>query len=279
VSPEEIEPDGVAADAATEGLRIEHDGPVLRLTIDRPKVRNALTDPGLGLLADAVVAATSDDTTRVIVLAGSGSSFCAGIDLPSVNPSSDQRPRTGHVQRGLAARAHRLIRGLWESQLPVIASVRGHAAGVGCNLALAADLVVASRTARFAEPFVQRGLTPDSGGSFMLPRLVGVARAKEMLLLGEPVDAEQAYAWGLVTRLVDDDALEAETAALVERLAQAPTVAIGLTKSLVHGSLESSLTQALEREAVVEELAIRSRDFKEGLAAFVEKRDPRFDGR
>ncbi len=265
--------------AADEGLLIEHDGPVLRLTIDRPDVHNALTDPGLGLLADAVIDAASDDTTRVIVVAGTGSSFCAGIDLPSVNAPSDQRPRTGHVQRGLAARAHRLIRGLWESQLPVVAAVRGHAIGVGCNLALAADFVVASRTARFAEPFVQRGLTPDSGGSFILPRLIGVARAKEMLLLGETIDAEQAYDWGLVTRLVDDDALDAETLELVGRLAQASTVAVGLTKSLMHHSLESSLTQALAQEAVVEELAIRSGDFKEGLKAFVEKRDPRFEGR
>lgn len=261
-----------------EGIRIEHDGPVLRITIDRPKVRNAVTDPGLGLMADAVAAAAADGTTRVIVLAGAGEHFCAGIDLPSVNAPSEQRPRTGHVQRGLAARAHRLVRALWESQLPVVAGVRGYAAGVGCNLALASDFVVASTTARFAEAFVRRGLTPDSGGSFLLPRLVGVARAKEMLLLGEPITAADAHAWGLLTRLVADDALEDEIERLVERLASSATVAVGLTKALVHRSLETSLGQALEQEAFVEELAIRSGDFKEGLAAFVEKRDPGFRG-
>jgi 2-(1,2-epoxy-1,2-dihydrophenyl)acetyl-CoA isomerase len=201
-----------------------------------------------------------------------------------VNPSpkdgaTSERPRTGHVQRGLAARAHRLVRALWESQLPVVAVVRGHASGVGCNLALASDFVVASRTARFAEAFVRRGLTPDSGGSFLLPRLVGVARAKEMLLLGEALTAEEAHQWGLVTRLVDDEALDDEAERLIGRLATAATVAVGLTKSLVHRSLESTLSQALEQEAVVEELAVRSGDFKEGLAAFVEKRDPDFRGR
>lgn len=261
-----------------EGIRIDHDGAVLRITIDRPKVRNAITDPGLAILADVVMAATADGETRVIVLTGAGENFCAGIDLPSVNARPEQRPRTGHVQRGLAARAHRLVRALWESQLPVIAGVRGHAVGVGCNMALASDFVVASRTARFAEAFVRRGLTPDSGGSFLLPRLVGVARAKEMLLLGEPITAEDAHHWGLATRLVDDAALEDEVERLVERLASAATVAVGLTKALVHRSLEASLTQALEQEAFVEELAIRSGDFKEGLAAFVEKRQPRFRG-
>ena len=267
-----------------EGLRIEHDDAVLRITIDRQRVRNAVTDPGLGLMADAVATAAGDGATRVIVLAGAGEHFCAGIDLPSVNPSpkdggTNERPRTGHVQRGLAARAHRLVRALWESQLPVVAVVRGHASGVGCNLALASDFVVASRTARFAEAFVRRGLTPDSGGSFLLPRLVGVARAKEMLLLGEALTAEEAHQWGLVTRLADDAALEDEAERLIGRLATSATVAVGLTKSLVHRSLESTLSQALEHEGVVEELAVRSGDFKEGLAAFVEKRDPDFRGR
>ncbi len=261
------------------GVRIESIESVLRLTIDRPAVRNAITEPGLHLFADAVTHAMTDDMTRVIVIAGTGEHFCAGIDLPSVNVAPPRRPRTGHVRRGLASGAHRLVRALWDCQLPVIASVRGHAAGVGCHLALAADFVVASRTARFSESFVARALTPDSGGTFLLPRLIGVARAKELLLLGEPVDAAQAYDWGLITRLVDDDDLEAASNELVTRLANAPTVAVGLTKSLVHSSLEASLDRALDEEAMAEELAVRSPDFKEGLQAFVEKRPPDFGGR
>jgi 2-(1,2-epoxy-1,2-dihydrophenyl)acetyl-CoA isomerase len=263
----------------SESVRVERDGGVVGFVFDRPRVRNALTDGDLLALADAVADATNDDTTRVIVLTAAGEHFCAGIDLPSVNAPTEHKPRTGHLQRGLAARAHRLILAMWQCQLPVVAAVRGHAAGVGAHLALAADFVVASRTAQFSEPFVRRALTPDSGGSFLLPRLVGVARAKELLLLGSSIDAATAYEWGLVTRLVDDAALETETDALVARLASSPTVALGLTKSLIHRSLESSLAQALEHEALAEELAIRSRDFKEGLAAFVEKRDPQFRGR
>jgi 2-(1,2-epoxy-1,2-dihydrophenyl)acetyl-CoA isomerase len=261
------------------GIRVEPDGDVLRLVIARPEVRNALTDAALDVLADAVAVATTDDTTRVIAITAEGQHFCAGIDLPSVNVAPSRRPRTGHVQRRLGTGAHRFVRAMWECQLQVVASVRGHAAGVGCNIALAADFVVASRTARFSEPFVARALTPDSGGTFLLPRLIGVARAKELLLLGEAIDATRAYDWGLVTRLVDDDDLETAAAALVTRLASAPTVAVGLTKSLVHGSLEASLDQALEHEAMAEELAVRSPDFKEGLQAFVAKRPPEFGGR
>lgn len=262
-----------------EGLRIERTDAVLRITIDRQHVRNAVTDPGMGLMADAVLEAARDGETRAIVLTGAGSNFCAGIDLPSVNAPSTSRPRTGHVQRSLATYAHRLVRAIWECQLPVVAVVRGHAIGVGANLALASDFVVASRTARFTAAFVRRGLTPDSGGSFLLPRLVGVARAKEMLLLGEPVTAEQAYDWGLITRLVDDDELDDAAEELIGRLANAATVAVGLTKALVHRSLDASLPEALEDEAFVEELAVRSGDFKEGLAAFVEKREPQFRGK
>lgn len=259
-------------------VEIRHDGPVLRLVVDRPKVRNALDQASLEEMADAVQAAVNDDATRAIALGATGDHFCAGIDLPSVNERGEQRPRTGHVERGIAVGAHRLVLALWRSRLPVVAAVRGHAAGLGAQLALAADFVLVDRSARFSEPFVARGLTPDSGGTFLLPRLVGLTRAKAMLLLGERVDAETARDWGLVHELVDDD-LDAAFEAFVARVVEMPTVALGLTKDLVHSSLEQTFEQALATEARTEELPVRSPDFKEGLAAFVEKRDPDFRGR
>lgn len=260
-------------------VHVERDGEVLRLRIDRTHVRNALDQASLEMMADEVQDTINDDTTRVIVLTAEGDHFCAGIDLPSANVKGDRRPRTGHVERGIDVGAHRLIRGLWRCRLPVVAAVRGHAAGLGCQLALACDFVLASPTARFSEPFVKRGLTPDSGGTFLLPRLVGLARAKTMLLLGEVIDGAQAANWGMVHRLIDDAKLDDAAESLVQRLAGMPTVAIGLSKDLIHSSLEHTFEQALADEARTEELPIRSADFKEGLAAFMDKRDPEFEGR
>ncbi len=146
---------GATTGEPVEGLRVAHDGATLRLTLDRPQVRNAVTGAALDAMADAIASVVHDDTTRAIVLDAVGDHFCAGIDLPAVNQRGEYRPRTGHVRRGISFGAHRLITAMWESQLPVVAAVRGHAAGVGCNLALAADFVVASETARFSEPFVR----------------------------------------------------------------------------------------------------------------------------
>lgn len=263
----------------SSGVRVTRDGEILRLEIDRPRVRNALDQESLEETADVVQATVNDDTTRVILLTAAGEHFCAGIDLPAVNVKGERRPRTGHVERGISVGAHRLVLGLWRSRLPVVAAVRGHAAGLGCQLALACDFVLASPTARFSEPFVRRGLTPDSGGTFLLPRLVGLARAKQMLLLGEVVDGTRAAEWGMVQELVPDDRLDAAAGELAQRLATMPTVAVGLAKDLVHSSLEQTFEQALATEARTEELPVRSADFKEGLAAFVEKRDPEFGGR
>lgn len=260
-------------------VHVERDGEVLRLRIDRTHVRNALDQASLEMMADEVQATINDDTTRVIALTAEGDHFCAGIDLPSVNTKGERRPRTGHVERGIDVGAHRLVRNLWRSRLPVVAAVRGHAAGMGCQLALACDFVLVSPTARFSEPFVHRGLSPDSGGTFLLPRLVGLARAKSMLLLGDVVDGAQAAEWGLVHDLVADDELDAAAESLVQRCAAMPTVAVGLAKDLVHSSLEHTFEQALADEARTEELPIRSADFKEGLEAFMDKRDPEFEGR
>ena len=172
-----------------------------------------------------------------------------------------------------------MIQVLDSVQLPVVAGVRGYAAGVGNMLALSADVVVAAPTARFWVPFVTKGFTPDSGTTWLLPRLVGMSRAKEMVLRGKPITGERAAAWGLVSECVPEEDLDAAVASVTVELADAATVSLGLAKTLLHRNLEIGLTAALQNEAVYEELAVRTDDFKEGMRAFAEKREPSYTGR
>ena len=268
----------MVSDPASSGISIESAPPVLRIQIQRPERRNAIHGASFDRLAEAFEAAMSNDDLRVIQLTAEGEHFCAGADLEISNAPSSTRPRTGHMVRGLGRGAHRMIRAMHECPVPIVAGVRGFAAGVGCNLALAADFVIASENAQFVEPFVERGLTPDSGSSWILPRLVGLARARRMLLLGEPISGEEAEAWGMIHQVVPDAQMDHAVVQLVARLASAASLSVGLAKSLIHRGLSSSLAEALENEAYSEELAIRSKDFKEGLKAFRERRKPKFEG-
>jgi 2-(1,2-epoxy-1,2-dihydrophenyl)acetyl-CoA isomerase len=168
---------------------------------------------------------------------------------------------------------------LLSTQVPIVCTVSGWAAGIGFHLALASDFCVAASTARFWEPFLARGFTPDSGGSWLLPRLVGMVRARELLLLGRELTGTEAAEWGLIHCSVPDDELDATSEELISRLASGPTVAAGLTKWLLHTGTGLDLEHHLTNEACALELSSRSLDFKEGLAAFKEKRDPRFEGR
>ena len=263
----------------TPDLGVQRDGPVLRLRLQRPKRRNAITREMLAQLIDCIVNAPDDEEVRVIVLCGEGEHFCSGMDLAAVNAKSEKRPRVGDIQRRLPRGANRLIRAMLDVQIPIVSAVRGWASGLGCHLALASDFTIAAKTARFGEPFVKRGFTPDSGGSYLLQRLVGLTRARQMLLLGREIDGEQAASWGLVHEAVEDAALEAATEELVSQLAESATIALGLTKWLMHRSLDLSLADSLANEALALELSARSRDFKEGMAAFAKKRPPRYEGR
>jgi 2-(1,2-epoxy-1,2-dihydrophenyl)acetyl-CoA isomerase len=279
-----------AAAGAADGtqLIVEHAGPVLRITLDNPRRKNALTVGMIDAIADAVEAAGRDDTTRVIVLGATGDDFCTGIDLAQANSGSGAgergergervKPRTGHLQRSFTYGAHRMIHALDAVQVPVVAGVRGWAAGIGNMLALSADVVIATPSAKFWVPFVTKGFTPDSGNTYLLPRLVGVARAKEMILRGKPVDGERAARWGLVSDCVADNELGAAVEAVVEEFADAATVSVGLAKTLLHRNLDCDLATALQNEGIYEELAVRSDDFKEGIRSFVEKRGPRYTG-
>ncbi len=262
-----------------DGVAVEITGDVLQLRIDRPDRKNALDVAAVARLVGALERAAVDDTLRAIVLRGTGDDFCTGADWVASNTEGAPRPRTGSVQRRTPLQAHRLVQLLVEVQLPVVCAVRGWAAGLGCQLALAADFAVAAESSRLWEPFLERGFSPDSGATWLLPRLVGVARAKELLVLGRELSGREAAEWGLIHRAVPDDGLDAAVDELATRLAGMATVALGLTKRCIHRGLESSLAQAMEAEANALELSARTADFKEGLAAFREARSPKFGGR
>jgi len=272
------DPPAYVPDAGAPGLAVARSGGVLRLRFERPERRNALTRPMMQRLIDHVEGAVDSPELRVIVLEAQGEHFCAGADLADVNAPGAQAPRTGDIQRRLPRQAHRLIPALLSVQLPIVALVRGVASGLGAHLALASDFVVAARSLRLVEPFVARGFSPDSGGTWLLPRLVGLARARGVVLIGREIDAATAERWELAHRVVPDAELETAGQALIDRLAAAPTIALGLTKSLLNRAFDADVDEALAAEAFALELSARTQDFKEGMAAFAEKRAPRYRG-
>lgn len=265
------------------GVEVIDDGAVRRITLDRADKRNAMTLAMFDAVTHAVEGAVADDAIRVVVLRGRGDHFCSGAEIGASDAEAGSeraaKPRTGHLQRNLRASPHRMVRTLFEADIPIVTGVQGYAAGIGNALALAGDHVVAARSAQFWVPFVTRGFTPDSGTTFLLPRLIGVARAKEMILRGKRVDGATAADWGLVSQVVDDDDLDEAVEEVVAEFARAATVAVGLAKQLVYRNLTVDLEDALEREGMAEELAVRSDDFKEGMRAFVQRRDPDYSGR
>jgi 2-(1,2-epoxy-1,2-dihydrophenyl)acetyl-CoA isomerase len=269
----------VGREPSGAGVQVVEDGPVLRLTLDRPSLGNAIGSGTTAAMLQALDLAMSSSTIRVVALTSLGKDFCSGMDLKEANAPSDERPRMGHLSRRITAGPHRLVRALAELQLPVVVGVRGYAAGIGCSLALSGDYVVASETATFWTPFVKRGFSPDSGSTYLLPRLIGPTRAKEMLMLGRPVEATKALSWGMVNEVVDDAKLEDVFEAAVAEFAGAATVAVGLAKNLVHRNLEVDLNQALANEALMEEVSVRSSDFKAGIKAFASRTTPDFTGR
>jgi 2-(1,2-epoxy-1,2-dihydrophenyl)acetyl-CoA isomerase len=266
--------------AGTEGLEVRlDDRGVLGIRLVRPDRRNALDDAMVAAMIDAIDRAGRDEAVRVILLSGAGDHFCSGFDIVGRNEPGGSRPRVGSIQRRLPSQAHRLVPLIATVQTPVVCRVQGWCAGIGLHLAVAADFCVAAEDARFWEPFSERGFTPDSGATWLLPRRVGELRAREMLLLGRAVDGREAAAWGLVHRAVAADELDAAVEELVARLAAGPTVALGLTKWLLHAGAAAPLEAQLRNEAFALELSSRSEDFREGLAAFREKRPPHFTGR
>ncbi len=256
-----------------ETVLIEDRGGVRVVTLNRPDVLNAF-DATLGEeLLDALTKAEGAVEVRCVVLTGAGRAFCSGADLRGHTP--------GETSLGalLRSRYNRIVLRLRTMEKPVIAAVNGVAAGAGCNLALAADLRVASDRASFIEVFTRVGLIPDSGGTWLLPRFVGVGRALEMMFFAEPVDAAAAERLGLVNRVVSQDDLMPRTLEWAARLAEGPTRAYGLIKRAVDRALALDLRGALDYEAHLQEIAGRSDDHREGVAAFLAKRPPSYAGR
>jgi 2-(1,2-epoxy-1,2-dihydrophenyl)acetyl-CoA isomerase len=263
---------------SVDGLAVDHRDAVLWLRLDRADRRNAIDDVMMAGLIEAIDAAGRDEGVRAIHISGNGDHFCGGADIVARNAGSG-RPRAGSIQRRLPSQAHRLLPLLCSVQVPVVCCVRGWAAGIGLQIAAAADFTVTSNDARFWEPFSARGFTPDSGATWLLPKLIGPVRARELLMLGRELSGTEAAAWGLAHRAVDPAEVDQVSAELVARLAAGPTVSLGLTKWLLNAGASGSLEDQLRNEAFAMEISSRTEDFREGLGAFKDSRPPEFNGR
>jgi len=263
----------MSAVAPLQTIQLQQEAGVLVVTLNRPDVLNAVNEQLGRDLLEALKRADRDTAVRTVVLTGAGRGFCSGQDL---------RDRAGAAEITYGASLRRqynpIILRLWTMEKPVIAAVNGVAAGAGCSLALAADLRIASDQASFIEIFSRIGLVPDSGSTYFLPRLIGLGKALELAYTAEPVDATHALELGLVNRVVAHDELMSVTLDLAKRLAAGPTKGLGLTKRAMTYALHATLEQALDYEAHLQEIAGRTADHREGVAAFMEKRPPQFRG-
>jgi 2-(1,2-epoxy-1,2-dihydrophenyl)acetyl-CoA isomerase len=257
----------------SEHLLVDREDAVMRITLNRPEKLNAVTTDMLDAARRAFEEAAGDADTRVVVLSGAGRGFCAGQDLaePGIAPGSDL---------GVVIERHYnpLVRAIRKLEKPVIARVNGVAAGAGANLAFACDLVIAAASAKFVESFARIGLLPDSGGTWMLPRLVGHARAVGLAMLGAPITAQQAYEWGAIWRVVDDTELDGACDELARNLAAAPTRGLGAMKLALSAGWTNDIEAQLQLERDVQRMLGATSDFREGVEAFTQKREPSFKG-
>jgi len=258
---------------AYETIDFKADGPVARITLNRPDRLNSFTAAMHEELRDAL--ANLGDS-RVVVLTGAGRGFCAGQDLNDRAVAPGEAVDLGET---VEQSWNPLIRTLTSLPQPVIARVNGVAAGAGANIALACDIVVAAKSAKFIQSFSAIGLIPDSGGTWILPRLVGQARALGLALTGEPLPAETAAEWGLIWEAVDDEALDSEVDAIANKLASLPPLGLAAIKDMIRSSWQYSLDEELERQAGAMRRLGFTEDYREGVAAFLEKRPPNFTGR
>ncbi|MEE2059200.1 enoyl-CoA hydratase-related protein [Rhodococcus artemisiae] len=255
------------------------EGGVLTITLNRPKAANALRPDDRNELIRLFEEAGGDPDVRVVVLRANGRHFCAGADVLKL--SGDRATKVKRVtgaMHTIMTGAQRLVASVLDCPKPVIAVVQGAAAGIGAHLAYASDLVVTSENAYFAESFVKRGLVVDGGGAYLLPRRIGMQRAKEMVFFGDKLSARQAFDLGLVNRVVPENELDSATEEFTSRLASAPTSSIALTKRLFNDSPDVDRTQSFVAEAMAQEIQGYSQDSTEGVQAFVDKRDPRYVG-
>ncbi|MGZ9931563.1 enoyl-CoA hydratase/isomerase family protein [Streptomyces sp. NC-S4] len=267
----------MTADPEDEVLhRIENN--VSWITLNRPEAMNAVTRDQRERVIALLAEASADPAVRAVVVTATGKGFCAGADLRGAPATGGDRV-AGDVARMIRLGAQRLITAVLDCEKPVLAAVNGTAAGIGAHLALACDLVIAAEPARFIEVFVRRGLVPDGGGAYLLPRLVGPQKAKELMFFGDAVPAAEAERLGLVNRVVPAGELEATAREWAERLAQGPTRALAMTKQLVNASLDGDRAASLAAEATAQEINMTTADANEGVASFVERRSPKYLGR
>jgi 2-(1,2-epoxy-1,2-dihydrophenyl)acetyl-CoA isomerase len=269
----------------TDLIRTEVDGGVARITIDRPDAGNSLTAEMRDHLADTFDELSATLGVRAVVLTGAGERhFCTGAGLGGAQKAEPPRPdgapdrALGDVSRLIRRGWQRLVASILDCEKPVIAAVNGTAAGGGANLVLACDLVVMADSARLIEVFVKRGIIPDAGGAYLLPRIVGSQRAKQLMFLGDDLAAADCERWGIANHVVPGPELAATVDELATRLAAGPTKAIAMTKWLVNRSHESSRHSAFEEEAYAQELVTATADMAEGINAFSERRPPDFKG-
>lgn len=257
-----------------ETLIVERANSIATIVLNRPEARNALDLTMRREMLGVLDEIEADPTARVVILTGAGGHFCSGGDVKTM-----KKPHTAAEGRGRVELLNKLVLRLVNFPLPTIAMVDGYAVGAGSNLALCCDLIVASDRAKFGELFCKIGLAVDGGGTWLLPRLVGLARAKELVFTGDVIDAAEAARIGLVNRVVDAAALETTTRALAEKIAAGPPLALRLDKQMLNRAAAGDLASALEVEAFSQGLAIASEDHQEGVGAFFDKRPPKFSGR
>ena len=263
-------------DRVVDSILLDFDSGVATITLNRPESLNSFNEEMHGRLAEAM-RRVKDSEARALLLTGAGRGFCAGQDLNDRNVRpGDEPPDLG---RSLELFYNPLIRSLRALELPVVCAVNGVAAGAGANIALACDIVLAGRSASFIQAFCKIGLLPDSGGTFVLPRLVGAARAVGLSMLGTKLTAEQAEAWGLIWKCVDDDKLMAEARKLASNLATQPTKGLAFIKRALQASVNNTFDQQLDLERDLQREAGQSADYREGVTAFMERREPKFRGR
>lgn len=260
--------------SAYKFLMVQNENGVYTISLNRPEVYNALNDEITYELQDAFKAVSKDDSVRVVVLTGEGKAFCSGQDLKS---SGGQEKRS--FLDSLHKRYNPIIRAMRNLPKPIVCRLNGVAAGAGCSIALACDIIVASEEATLIEVFINIGLVPDSGSSYFLPRAIGMLKAFELCSMGTRVKAKEAVDMGLVNKVVPIDQLDAAVKEYVDYYAKAPTKSIGLIKKMLNKSATATLDDMLEYEAYAQEIAGSSEDYKEGVSAFLEKRKPGFKGK